>query len=271
MRGLLESFFRLNQELQQYETGPSTNSEFVDCLELCALRAGTNLPKSLMSAIRQIDRRHFVVKFDEIIEYAFQALNIPKKKAANDSGIISKMKMLPYSLRKSSVAVDFNHRHFTNNIEYDLFLYAALHLKKDDDVCEIASVNGYLPALIGLNCKNVTMLNLLPELHGMPEKNLELAGYAKGNIEIINDCCPYGNTLHAKNLENRFDKIYSNIPLNPAQYSSAKKMLKENGTFISPVKIRKMESRIMHYGGEDTAIATLSQDLFCLDDEINFN
>lgn len=266
-----ESFMKFRDELMVYENSPKTNDEFVYALEICSLRIEISLPKELFETLKKVDIRHFVAKLDDILEEVSKSSNVPMNEIRSDKEAMRDLIALPYSLSGMAMALDMENNIYSNPILYDLFVYNFLEINKDDEVCEIASLNGYLPALIGMNCSKVTMLNLTANIHGLPENNLKLAGYSLGNITIINDSCPYRRTLHDKTLQGKFSKIYSNIPLTPSQYSSAKKLLKPNGVMFVPAVFRKSEIDMMYYNGEDNVILTLEQLLPTLEEEIKFN
>lgn len=266
-----ESFLKFRDQLHAYEHEPRTNDEFAYALEVCSLNAGINLPNELLKTVRKFDVKHFVAKLDDILEEISLGSELPVELLKKDPQVMDDLMALPYSLNQMAMALDMKKKHFANTIFYDMFLYNAINAKKDDDVCEIASLNGYLPALIGMSCRSVTMFNLTEDLHGLPENNFKLAGYDLGNITIINDSCPYRKTLHDKSFRKKFSKVYSNLPLTPSQYSDAKKLLKPKGILFTPVVSKESEVELMYFDGKDNLLATLDQSLPTLEEELKFN
>lgn len=172
----LKSFLFLAEIAYNSTIRITSNLERVNTLEKLANDAQCHIPKTFFDAMRKIDFRHFVIKFDDLMEHASKESGIPLELIVKDKIIAEEANSLIYAI-KMIVPLDTKLKHFSNEIGYDALIYSLLGLKQKDDVCEIVSCNGYLPALIGFNCNSVTSFNLFPELHCLPESNLKLAGY----------------------------------------------------------------------------------------------
>lgn len=266
MSNSLETILELYEALNEYEYIPQNNKDYVRAVDLCALRMELDLPRNLIASMNKFDRKHFVIKFDELLKYKPFLGNSKKI----DEDLMKLARIFPYQLQRGLLPIDGFTKHSTNAIHYDLLMYLQLGIKQEDEVCEIGTLNGYLAAIIGNNCKSVTSFNLYPELHGLPDKNLELAKYDKNNIKIINDACPYGNTLHCSRFLKKFDKIYSNFAMREHQYEAAKRMLKPDGILITKVKIGS-KYPLMRYRYDDDSLAVFTYPFLTLGDELNFN
>ncbi len=263
----LKSLIIFDELCSAYDYKIGSNQKMVEILETFAQSSFTSFPKEFFDGMRILDRKHFVVSQDELVRYAGEKLNLTEEKIRSDNIIMDAADSLPYNI-SDKLAIEKSRKHFTNDITTDLMTYMLLEISKDDDVCEIPSSNGYMAAIIGMNCRSVTSFDLVKDLNGLASRNISSAGYSKGNINFVEDVPPYRKTI--KNLDNSFSKIYTNAAISKSQYYDTKKLLREKGRMVALVQENNKLSLVYH-DGRDKILFEMKGKYFLLENDSNLN
>lgn len=263
----LDSLFLFAEYCYAYHANISSNDEMVDKLEYLADMAELNVPLGFFEGMRKLDKKHFVISDNDLIKYASQKLNISEETIRSDKILMLEVKSMAYAISEG-IALNLEKRHFTNDIPTDLLIYMLMDFSHEDDVCEVACSNGYMPAIIGMNCQSVTSFDLVQELNGFAEKNVKAAGYPKDNLRFLVDAPPYRKTLRNQNL--KFDKIYTNAALNGSQYEQAKKLLKKSGRLLAFLNSRN-KADVIYYDGKDNPLFEIKDKIFSIEDDLSVN
>lgn len=271
MEDFLKSFVLLSENVLNYKKEITSNDNRVDTLEELAKDSQCPIPKQFFNAMRQIDVQHFVVQFDDLMQHAAKEFETSLESVLKMPDVVSYAKDIIYSL-KMPAPLSMLKDEYSTDLIFDALRYCLLDLNSRDDVCELVSNNGYLPALMGVGAASVTSFNLYPHLHGFPESCLRRANYSKGNIKIIPDKVPYKKSLYSKNYSGAFSKIYSHIALNQNQYAQCKKLLKPGGWIVaSVIESPKEIMLVLYQGGEDIELIDFVEPISILPDGLTLN
>lgn len=271
MEDFLQSFIALSESISNYKKEIVSNDDRVNTLEKLARNSQCFIPQQFFNAMRQFDVKHFVVQFDDLIQYTSKGSGESVESILSKPDVVSYAKDIIYSL-KNPPQLSFTINDRSTDLVFDALKYCLLGINSRDNVCEIASNNGYLPALIGVDALSVTSLNLYPHVHGFPELCLSCAGYDKSPLAIVTDRIPYKKSLYFKDYEKQFSKIYSNVALNQKQYAQCKKLLKLNGRMVVPVIDSSDDIMlVLHMDGEDIELFDFVEPISILPDEANLS
>lgn len=271
MEDFLQSFIALSESISNYKKEIVSNDDRVNTLEELARNSQCFIPQQFFNAMRHVDVKYFVVQFDDLMQHTSKESGESVESILLKPDVVSFAKDIIYSL-KSPPPLSFTINDRSTDIVFDALKYCLLDINSRDNVCEIASNNGYLPALIGIGAASVTSFNLYPHVHGFPELCLSCAGYNKAPLMIVTDKTPYKKSLYSQDYSKQFSKIYSNVALNQAQYTQCKKLLGVNGRMVVPVLDSSNDIMlILHLDGEDIELMDFVEPISILPSELNLN
>lgn len=272
MKDFLQSFIALSECIHNYKKEIGSNEDRVNTLEELARNSRCFIPQQFFNAMRMVDVRYFVVQFDELMEHASKESGDSVESILERPDVVSFAKDIIYSL-KTPPPLGLSINECCTDIVFDALKYCLLDINPRDNVCEIASNNGYLPALIGVDATSVTSFNLYSHIQGFPELSIIGAKYnGLGTITVVNDKTPYKKSLYSDKYSKSFSKIYSNVALNQGQYAQCKKLLKLNGRMVVPVLDSSNDIMlILHLDGEDIELFDFVEPISILPGRSNLN